>query len=611
MFSSFINILILYYIVQTILNYFVFSSTFISEKQFFDYLTNSSMSIHSIQNIFIDRDNNIAQYYINETSYSIILPKQNIYHFQDKVIDKFSNEIQFYYNSSTNYLIYIKYILISYICFQLIQVIFNITLNRSSEKPENNSFNVTSIFTNKMDVHKIEKIDVKFNDVAGCIEAKREVKKFVEMLKKRDQFIQRGATLPRGILLEGPSGCGKTLLAKAIAGEAGVQFLSTTGSDFNEMFVGVGAARVKSLFDKARENSPSIIFIDEIDSIGTKRGKKHLQEHDSVLNKILTEMDGFKTTDNVIVIASTNMSHKLDKALLRSGRFDTKIIVDYPNSEEREQILDLYLSKIKLHFDDDILATNIEILITELRKNTFGLSGADIKNFINQANINSILEEKQGVTKDYLLDALDRIRIGEERRSRKVSEEELKIVAYHESGHALIGYLLKKANSPLKMSIIPRGKGALGFTQPLHNEKSLHSKQELYVKIYTLYGGRVAEELIFGEITNGASDDIQKATELMYTVYCELGMSKDLGEMRYCVDDHSNFHISEKKRYQIENLVCEEMKKIYQNTYEILDNHIKLLKCLATKLLDKETITYQEIVNIVGSDLENSIDISI
>ena len=589
------------------------SNNIVSETKLYEMVESNIIEIKSV---YVNRNENFATIVtfdknINDTKYDVMLPRLNVYEFEDRLHQVVPLVDVSYVQTNVSWRIYdiLHYTLYMYVFLKLLRILIqglvskyfsrNRTVESDDELDEN--FSLSSMFSSKMDVEKVKSVDTRFSDVAGCTEAKRDIERFVKVLKERDRFIEMGASLPRGVLLTGPPGCGKTLLAKAVAGEAGVSFLSTTGSDFNEMFVGVGASRVKKLFERARKLAPSIIYIDEIDSIGAKRGKQSLQEQDSVLNKILTEMDGFKNTDNVIVFASTNMVEKLDKALLRSGRFDNKIIVDYPSVTEREAIIGLYLQKLKLDIEDE---TDMNI---KLAQKTIGMTGADIRNFINQATIESVLDDKKTVTYQYLENAIDDITIGSERRSKGVSEEELNTIAFHEAGHALIGYVLKEANSPIKISIIPRGSGALGYTQPGIKEVSLHKRSDLVGKIHVLYGGRVAEALMFGTITSGASDDIEKASRLMMNMYCKLGMSIDIGEVHYDFDSSMSCQM----KFKIEMEVAESMKTIYKLTYKIMKNNKTKLISLADLLLIKETLDEDDIHSILGDEIENSLSVSL
>lgn len=376
---------------------------------------------------------------------------------------------------------------------------------------------------NIQDFSKDEKPKVKFNEVAGMNSAKREITEFVDFLKNSEKYTKLGAKIPKGALLVGPPGTGKTLLAKATAGEAGVPFYSMSGSEFIEMFVGVGAGRVRKLFKKARENSPSIIFIDEIDAIGKSR-KSSFQndESDSTLNQLLVEMDGFGTEQNVIVLAATNFAESLDPALTRPGRFDRKVEVLLPDINEREEILKIYLNKIVLSKE-----RTIDDYAKRLATLTPGFSGADLANVVNEAAIITARNNLDSVNSEAFEKANERVIAGMETK-RPMDEKTKKTIAIHESGHAICSWLLENASPLVKITIIPRSKGALGFNQFISDDRNLYSKEYILDQICTLLGGRIAEKEIIGKITTGASDDLKKITNLAYTMVTKLGMS-DLG----------------------------------------------------------------------------------
>jgi len=409
------------------------------------------------------------------------------------------------------------------------------------------------------------------------------------------------AKLPRGLLLVGKPGSGKTLLAKAIAGESKVSFIHCSGSDFNDRFIGMGSNRVGQLFKLARANSPSIIFIDEIDSIGASRegysgGVSH--EHNVTLNKLLVEMDGFSDNENILVIASTNRHKSLDSALTRSGRFDRKLVIDLPNVSERQDIFKLYLGKIPLpkNEEKDIL----ENFSLKLAKKTSGVSGADISNICNQAAILAVREEKENIEWNHLERAIDDILIGIEKRSRMMSDTEKNIVAHHEAGHALMGYLLQDCTPPIKVSIIPRGVDALGFSQQEPEEKKLYNRTELMSKVSVLYGGRAAEELMFDSVTTGASDDIERATEMLYSMFTTYGLSKTMPLLNYSKSRQTNVGIDK------QNLIEEEMtiyaNDIYEWTKIILETNKELVIKLAESLLENEILLGEDISKLIDPE---------
>ena len=391
--------------------------------------------------------------------------------------------------------------------------------------------------TNVKEFGAENKVNVRFKNVAGMKQAKKEIMEFVDFLKHPEKYHKLGAKIPRGALLVGPPGTGKTMLAKAVAGEAGVPFFAISGSDFVEMFVGVGAARVRDLFKKAKEKAPSIIFIDEIDAVGRKRGGKFTgghDERDNTLNQLLVEMDGFGTESTVIVLAATNRSDILDNALLRPGRFDRQVEVSLPDRKDREDIFKIYLKKVKID-----TSKSIQEYALRLSTLTPGFSGADISNLVNEAAIISARNEKEWVDSESFEQASDRIIAGLETR-RLLSDKERKTVAYHECGHAVVGWFTEYSQPLVKLTIIPRSKGALGFTQFVPDDVQLRSKEHLYDLICGLLGGRMAEEKFFGQITTGASDDLQKVTGIANAMVTKYGMSS-LGLTAYPSGDEEGF----------------------------------------------------------------------
>ena len=438
-----------------------------------------------------------------------------------------------------------------------------------------------------------KKVNVTFKDVAGQKEAKREISEFVEFLKNPEKYAKLGARMPRGALLVGPPGTGKTLLAKASAGEAGVPFFATSGSEFVEMFVGVGASRVRELFKQAREKAPSIIFIDEIDAVGRKRDDSRFKndERDSTLNQLLVEMDGFQTDTFVVVMAATNRQDTLDNALLRPGRFDRIVEVSLPDIEGREQILKVHLAPIKLasDFDIDACAKRMAAL-------TPGFSGADLSQVCNEAAILAAREGKESVERVDFERASEKVMLGVE-SNKRLTPKEKKIVSYHEAGHAVAGWFLEGADPVIKVSILPRSKGALGFAQNLPKETMLLNEQEFKDKICMILGGRVSELLFFGSVTNGASDDLKKATQLAQALTENFGMSKNAGLVSYSLNE----------RYYSENtkdLLDREVKKVIdeclERTKELLDGKKELIVNLAEKLLQSERLTHKDLVEILG-----------
>ncbi|MFN3505497.1 MAG: ATP-dependent zinc metalloprotease FtsH [Caldimicrobium sp.] len=434
---------------------------------------------------------------------------------------------------------------------------------------------------------------ITFKDVAGVEEAKEELQEVVEFLKNPQKFTKLGARIPKGILLVGPPGTGKTLLAKAIAGEAGVPFFSISGSDFVEMFVGVGAARVRDLFLQAKSHAPCIIFIDEIDAVGRMRGAGLGGGHDEreqTLNQLLVEMDGFDTAEGIVVIAATNRPDILDPALLRPGRFDRQVVVPPPDFHGREAILRLYANKIKLSPAVDLRA---------IAKSTPGFTGANLENMMNEAALIAAKKGKEYVEMDDLEEAKDKILMGKERKGMALSEEEKKIIAYHEAGHALVAYYLPDPDPVHKISIIPRGQ-ALGVTQQLPlDDRHIYTEEYLTKKITVLLGGRVSEEIVFQKLSTGARDDLKKATAIAKKMICEFGMSKYLGPLTYGRSEEPIFlgkEIFQIKDYSEETakIIDQETKEIIHKCYEeakkIITQYIEKLHLVATTLLEEETI---------------------
>ena len=454
---------------------------------------------------------------------------------------------------------------------------------------------------------------VTFKDVAGAEEAKEELEEIKEFLKSPEKFNKLGAKIPKGVLLVGPPGTGKTLLAKAVAGESNVPFFSISGSDFVEMFVGVGASRVRDLFKKAKESSPAIIFIDEIDAVGRMRGAGLGGGHDEreqTLNQLLVEMDGFEANQGVILMAATNRPDVLDPALLRPGRFDRQVIVDRPDLKGRTQIL-------KVHAADKPIAKNVSL--ETIAKQTPGFTGADLANLLNEAALLAARKSKKTISKLDIENSIDRVLAGPEKKSQILTEEEKLIIAYHETGHALVGWALPNADPIHKVTIIPRGR-ALGYTQALpDSEKYLTSKAELKDRLAMLMGGRVAEELIFADPTTGASNDIEKATEIARRMVMEFGMSEKLGPMLYGKGTNEVFLGRDYGRQQdysdeVASSIDEEVKSLLSDAHiiagKILGKFKKQMEDMVKVLMEKETIDREEVarifnkikkVNITGS----------
>jgi len=445
---------------------------------------------------------------------------------------------------------------------------------------------------------------VTFKDVAGADEAKEELEEIKEFLKSPEKFHNLGAKIPKGVLLIGPPGTGKTLLARAVAGESNVPFFSISGSDFVEMFVGVGASRVRDLFKKAKDSSPAIIFIDEIDAVGRMRGAGvggGNDEREQTLNQLLVEMDGFESNQGVILMAATNRPDVLDPALLRPGRFDRQVIVDRPDLEGRTQIL-------KVHSKDKPLAKNIDL--KTIAKQTPGFTGADLANLLNESALLAARKDKKKISNVDIENSIDRVLAGPEKKSRLISSEEKLIIAYHETGHALVGWALPNADPIHKVTIIPRGK-ALGYTQALpDSEKYLSSKAELKDRLAMLMGGRVAEELIFKDPTTGASNDIEKATDIARRMVMEFGMSDKLGPMVFGKGSNEVFLGRDYGRQQdysdeVASSIDGEVKILLNDAHavagKILKKFRKQMDAMVEALIEQETINREEVSKLFKS----------
>ena len=450
-----------------------------------------------------------------------------------------------------------------------------------------------------------DQIKITFADVAGCDEAKEEVSELVEFLRDPSKFTKLGGKIPRGVLMVGSPGTGKTLLAKAIAGEAKVPFFSISGSDFVEMFVGVGAARVRDMFEQAKKSAPCIIFIDEIDAVGRHRGAGLGGGHDEreqTLNQLLVEMDGFEGSEGVIVIAATNRPDVLDPALLRPGRFDRQVVVPLPDLKGREQILKVHMRKVPM-------ASDVEPLT--IARGTPGFSGADLANLVNEAALFAARENSREVRMDHFERAKDKIMMGAERRSMIMSDDEKKLTAYHEAGHAIVGLSVPEHDPVHKVTIIPRGR-ALGVTMFLpEQDRYSHSKSSLEGRLASLYGGRVAEELIFGDdkVTTGASNDIQRATQLARDMVTKYGLSEELGPMTYTDEEDEVFlgrsvtqhkHVSEATARKIDEVVRGVIDRAYERARGILTSNSDKLEAMAQALLQYETIDREQIAAIMA-----------
>ena len=485
----------------------------------------------------------------------------------------------------------------------LLLIGFWIFMIRRMQNTNSGMNNVFSFGKSKAKMFSSNLPKVKFLDVAGCVEAKEELEEVILYLKSPKKFQKLGGKIPKGVLLVGPPGTGKTLLARAVAGEASVPFLSISGAEFVEMFVGVGASRVRDLFKQAKEHAPSIIFIDELDAVGRQRGAGLGGGHDEreqTLNQLLVELDGFENNHNVIVMAATNRPDVLDSALLRPGRFDRQVVVDIPDLNGRHDILKIHTKKIKIN------SKSVNLL--DIAKGTPGMVGADLANLVNEAALLASRKRKKSVDNEDFEDAKDKVIMGVQRKSMILSEDEKKITAYHESGHAVVAIFTPEADPVHKVTIIPRGR-ALGVTMQLPlDEKHGYSKKYITGRLAVMMGGRSAEEIIFNEITTGASNDIERATSIARKMVCEWGMSDKLGPMSFGkkneeiflgreIQSHRDY--SEKTAQDIDSEVVRIIKNAQKDSRKILEEKIDLLHLMASELLEHETIDEKDIKLLV------------
>jgi len=447
------------------------------------------------------------------------------------------------------------------------------------------------------------KVNVTFKDVAGLDEAKEEVMEVVDFLQNPKKYTALGGKIPKGFLLVGPPGTGKTLLAKAVAGEAGVPFFSISGSDFVEMFVGVGASRVRDLFKQAREKAPCIVFIDEIDAIGRARGRNSMQgndERENTLNQLLVEMDGFSTDKGVILMAATNRPDVLDSALMRPGRFDRQIGIDRPDLKGRTEIFEVHLKPIK---------SGPDINAAALAEQTPGFAGADIANVCNESALVAARRGKKEVEMDDFQYALDRVIGGLEKKNKLISPEEKEIIAYHEAGHAIAGWYLEHAHPLVKVTIVPRGLAALGYAQYLPKEQYLYRTEQLLDQMCMTLGGRAAEEIIFGKITTGAQNDLQKVTQTAYSMVSIYGMNEKVGQLSFHAPEGSNQFVkpySDETATLIDSEVRTIVEKAYVRTVKLLKEKREQLEIIAKQLLEKEVLLKSDVERLIGArpDLE-------
>ncbi|MFL3002001.1 MAG: ATP-dependent zinc metalloprotease FtsH [Cytophagales bacterium] len=463
--------------------------------------------------------------------------------------------------------------------------------------PGGQIFNISKSKASLFD--KESKIKLSFKDVAGLDEAKEEVKEIVEFLKNPKKFTKLGGKIPKGAILVGSPGTGKTLLAKAVAGEAHVPFYSLSGSDFVEMFVGVGAARVRDLFKKAKEKAPCIVFIDEIDAIGRSRGRGQMpgsnDERENTLNSLLVEMDGFSTDSGVIILAATNRPDVLDSALLRPGRFDRQISIDKPDLKGREEIFKVHVRPLKL---------NTDVNVKNLAAQTPGFAGAEIANVCNESALIAARKDKTSIEMSDFQDAIDRVIGGLEKKNKIISPEEKKIVAYHEAGHAVAGWYLEHADPLVKVSIVPRGIAALGYAQYLPKEQYLYQTDQLLDDMCMALGGRAAEEIVFGKISTGALSDLERITKLAYSIVSVYGMNKNIGNISFFDSKQSDYNFTKPYSDSTAEKIDSEVKRIVDNAYERTKNLLlekkEQLEKIAKKLLEKEILFQNDLEELIG-----------
>ena len=463
--------------------------------------------------------------------------------------------------------------------------------------PGGQIFNISKSKASLFD--KESKVKLTFRDVAGLEEAKEEVIEIVEFLKNPKKFTKLGGKIPKGALLVGSPGTGKTLLAKAVAGEANVPFYSLSGSDFVEMFVGVGAARVRDLFKKAKEKAPCIVFIDEIDAIGRSRGRGQMpgsnDERENTLNSLLVEMDGFSTDSGVIILAATNRPDVLDSALLRPGRFDRQISIDKPDLRGREEIFKVHVRNLKL---------NDGVNVKNLAAQTPGFAGAEIANVCNESALIAARKNKNSIEMEDFQDAIDRVIGGLEKKNKIISPEEKKIVAYHEAGHAVAGWYLEHADPLVKVSIVPRGIAALGYAQYLPKEQFLYQTDQLLDEMCMALGGRAAEEIVFGKISTGALSDLERITKMAYSIVSVYGMNKNIGNLSFFDSKQSDYNFTKPYSESTAEKIDQEVKRIIDNAYlrtkKLLIEKKSDLEKIATKLLEKEILFQNDLEKLIG-----------
>ena len=530
---------------------------------------------------FSTGDSKTVNFFGMETFTSFVMHYQDIYNFK---VDTLNTPIISFLQLFVHNMIFI-----------FIIIFMSLIMNKS-QSYSSGSNKVMNFGKSRAKIYLDTKKSVMFSNVAGLDEEKKEVEELVDFLKQPKKYIDIGARIPKGVLLVGPPGTGKTLLAKAIAGEAGVPFLSIAGSDFVEMFAGVGASRVRDLFEQAKKNVPCIVFIDEIDAVGRKRGGSFSggnDEREQTLNQLLVEMDGFGVNTGIIIIAATNRPDILDPALLRPGRFDRQVVVDRPDVKGRKEILEV-------HAKGKALDENVDLQI--IAQTTPGFTGADLENLLNEAALLSARENKKKIYMEELRKAFVKIGIGTEKKSKVISEKERKITAYHEAGHAILEEMLEELDGVHMISIIPTGRAG-GYTMQLPGEdKSYLSKTRMKQEIMSLLGGRAAEEIVFGDITTGASNDIERATSIARNMVTKYGMSDTLGPIQfgeensmYLGQDSSySKNYGEKVATTIDNEVSQIITEAYNNAKDIIKSNIDILNKAVNLLMEKEKITGKE-----------------
>jgi AFG3 family protein len=533
----------------------------------------------------------------NRPHYTFNVPSDNLLPYLRELNDNLSEDKQFDYKflTKTNWIAPLLSWVLPIAIIIAIWIFIMRRVSGAGGGPGAQIFNIGKSKATLFDQNS--KVTITFADVAGLDEAKEEVMEVVDFLKNPKKYTALGGKIPKGVLLVGPPGTGKTLLAKAVAGEAGVPFFSISGSDFVEMFVGVGASRVRDLFRQAREKAPCIVFIDEIDAIGRARGRNSIQggndERENTLNQLLVEMDGFSTDKGVILMAATNRPDVLDNALLRPGRFDRQIGIDRPDLKGREAIFRVHLKTIK---------TSADINPAQLSEMTPGFAGADIANVCNEAALVAARRNKKAVDMDDFNHALDRVIGGLEKKNKLISPEEKKIIAYHEAGHAICGWYLEHASPLVKVTIVPRGIGTLGYAQYLPKEEYITRKEQLLDRMCMTFGGRAAEDIIFEKISTGAQNDLDQVTKMSYSMITVFGMNKEVGQVSFYGMQNEQFQ----KPYSDEtaSLIDKEVRKLLDRQYDrakkLLSERRNELEILANALLEKEVLLKSDVERLIG-----------